>query len=92
MSDPENREDVVRRDALDAVIREREHQEKRWDNNHDAAHSPDEWVVILARYLGKAAAETPAYNGEAFQDTERFKKRLTQIAAISVAALEALSD
>jgi len=71
--------------ALDAVVKEHEYQKERWGTSHDQEHTPEEWLNILAVYLGKLGSETVAFQGLGY-DPEKFKKRLTQIAAIALSA------
>lgn len=72
--------------AIRYVIEEREYQIRKWGSNHDATHTPEEWINILTVYLGKTAKETNVFEGS----EEKFMKRLIQLAAISVAAIEAI--
>jgi len=72
------------RTVLDDVIKERDYQRKRWSTEHDVLHSHFEWVSIISTWLGKAASAALG------SDTGTFRKRLVQIAAISIAAIEAL--
>jgi len=91
MSD-ERREDLsLQRQALDEVLKERDWQREQWSTQHDREHGPADWLNILSVYTGKLAYETPLYK-QAGYDREKFKKRLAQIAAISIAAWEALSE
>ncbi len=79
------------RRAIDEILGEREHQNKKWGADHDREHTPEEWVTILSVYLGKAAYETPLYmHGPINKAT--FRKRLCQIAAIAAAAMEAIGE
>jgi len=83
----DQRTDDTRRAVIGDILKERNHQLKRWGPGHDEMHGPSEWVTILNIYLGKAAMESPLYQGDSYRD-ERFKKRLVQVAAICMAALE----
>jgi hypothetical protein len=90
MADPEERrepESARMRAAINEVIYERNYQVERWGTDHDKKHSPQDWATILTVWIGKAASRTPPY---AASDNEEFRKRLVQIAAICVAAMEAL--
>lgn len=72
------------RRVLDDVLKERDHQRKRWSVEEDVLHSHCEWVTIVATWLGKAGSA--ARGG----DTFTLRKRLVQVAAICMAAIEAL--
>jgi hypothetical protein len=77
------------RRALDAVLEERRYQKSRWPNDH--LHTPSDWVSILTVWLGKLASEAPPYRGtDDPKALEAFRKRLTQLTAIGLAAREVL--
>jgi hypothetical protein len=88
---PERREHAVFRKVMNSVIDERNYQRTKWATEHDQNHTPEEWLTILGAYMGKAALETPIYHGNS-ANPAGFKKRLTQVAAICVAALEAMAN
>lgn len=75
------------REAFDRVAEERTYQKQRWSPDHDSTKTPEEWLVLLEVYLGKAAQEAPAYKGPAY-NRESFRKRLEQLGALAIAALE----
>ena len=79
----------AQRRALEEVREERDHQKKRWDPGHDREHKPDDWVLILTVWMGKLAYASPFFMGNAY-DKRKFRKRLVQVTAIALAALEAL--
>lgn len=77
---------LIRQRILYEVREERTRQQDElgYAIDHDAGHSPAEWVALLARYVGRAGdagdvADAPAY-----------RRRLVQIAAVAVAAVESL--
>jgi len=70
--------------VLNDVLKERDHQRGRWSIEDDVLHSHCEWTNILTTWLGKACHS--ARHG----DTPAFRKRLVQVAAICMAAIEAL--
>jgi hypothetical protein len=88
MSDEERRDGelTAQRRALNRVLEERDHQIKRWTPEHDRRHTTQDWSTILTSYNGKVASTTSLY----LDDKEAFKKRVTQLAAICLAALEAV--
>lgn len=95
MSEPqEERRDPqleARRRAIDEIIEELEYQDKRWGQEHDKKHTPEEWCIILTVWMGKLANETPMFQGEAWHDKESLKKRFRQVGAIAAAALASLN-
>lgn len=70
--------------VLSDVLEERDHQRGRWSVDDDVLHSHCEWTTILTTWLGKAGHS--ARHG----DTAAFRKRLVQVAAICMAAIETL--
>lgn len=70
--------------VLDAVLNERARQilDKGFDAEDDDQHSTDEWLTLLSRYVLLAAGAAGAADGP------RYRQRLIQIAAVSVAAME----
>lgn len=94
MGDQEERRDPkaeAQRAALDAILKEREYQRRRWSSEHDEEHTPGEWHAILSVWMGKLANETPLIQGEDYYDKAKFLKRLAQVGAIAAAAYEAIS-
>jgi hypothetical protein len=70
--------------VVDDVLHERDYQRSRWSIEEDVLHSHCEWIAILTTWLGKAGIS--ARTG----DDSTLRKRLVQVAAISMAAVEAL--
>lgn len=77
----------ARSDFLLSVANECERQrtEEGWTVEHDDAHSPSDWIALLARYVGRAGDA-----GEA-GDADLYARRLVQIAAIATQAGESLA-
>jgi len=71
-------------------LEERHKQRNKWGYAHDVRHNVADWHIILSVYLGKLGYETELYQQSGF-DKEKAKKRLVQISAIALAAVEALS-
>ena len=96
MADVERREpeSTMMRTAINEIIHERNFQTARWGTDHDKAHSIQDWATILTVYLGKAASHVPPYTDpkDPKKDIQAFRKRLVQLAAICVAAIEALDQ
>jgi hypothetical protein len=66
---------------LAEIVGERLEQEgKGYDARHDEDHSMGEWVALLTWRLGKAF--------EAYEQNGPVKRRLVQVAAVALAALE----
>ena len=79
----DKRKRMRQRQAIDAILKEREYQRQRWSD--DQRKTMVQWIGILAVYVGKAAQETPLYRENAL---ESFRKRIVQIGAICAAILE----
>ena len=86
-------ENARQRSILDAVLQEREYQRGRWGTPHDQQHSENDWVTILTVWLGKAASELPSFRMRDDPGGKKaFRKRLVQLTAIGMAALEATEE
>jgi hypothetical protein len=84
---------VRRREALEAILNEREYQKSRWTQEHDKKHAKEEWMTILTVWLGKlASCVYPYASANDHEAKAGFKKRLIQIAAICLAAIEAVEE
>jgi hypothetical protein len=71
--------------ALQEVLNELSYQKRRWSSLHDQRHTAKEWALIASNYAGKVA--TCAVNGD---DVDEVRKRLAQLAAVCLSALEFL--
>jgi hypothetical protein len=71
--------------ALQEVLNELNYQKRRWSQLHDQRHTSKEWALIVAGYAGKLA--TCAVNED---DVAEVRKRLAQVSAICLSALEAI--
>lgn len=67
---------------LTQILTERQRQRTIYSDQHDMEHDGAQWIAVIAMLLGKAAA---AELGGGPKDYER---RLVQIAATAMAALE----
>lgn len=83
----ERRSDRPRRDAIDAILRERLYQTGIWAD--DKKHTAVDWTILLLNYLGKLSQEALVHKREGV-NRDRVRKRIRQIGAICVAALEEL--
>ncbi len=71
--------------VVEDILTERDRQSTiGYDFEHDSGHYTNDWVVLLARYLGKL--------GDAADGMEQadYRRRLVQISAISMAGIESL--
>jgi hypothetical protein len=68
-------------DFVEALRNERMHQATSWGDRHDDKHSPNDWVAILARFVGKF--------GDAIENGHDPREELVEIAAVAMAAYEA---
>lgn len=69
-----------RLEIFKAIDDERRYQDQKWGREFDDLNTPNDWVAYIAKYLGNAV--TLPWNGDAF------RKALTKVAALCVAALE----
>lgn len=84
----ERRFNDSRRGVIDEILSERAYQIQRWDA-HDRDKDPKDWMSLVVVYAGKAAQELPLYQGPNFSK-KRFRKCLVKLAAVCMAAIEAL--
>lgn len=71
----------------DDVDRRRREQDVRWGGHaHDDRHTPEQWLAILLKYLGRAAAAAPVSGG----NPRLYREALVDAAAVAVAAGESL--
>lgn len=73
--------------AQEAILAEREYQEKRWANEN-SQHTKEEWATIIAVYSGKISVETKPYTADG--DNKAYLRRIAQMGAICLAAYEAV--
>lgn len=80
------------RKVLEGVLEERDYQRSRW--TQDKERTLQDWACILGTWAGKVQSTTYNPNGAVNSPEARqaFKKRVTQLGAICLAALEALED
>ncbi|MBF6588896.1 MAG: hypothetical protein IVW57_00010 [Ktedonobacterales bacterium] len=80
-----------RRMVLAEIAAERQRQPARgWTVEHDRGHDAEEWIAIIAGYLDRAAgvsASAPAAVGRPAA-LLLWRRRLIQVAALCVAAVE----
>jgi hypothetical protein len=67
-------------EIFQAVKQERDYQNVAWGTNFDRQNTPNDWVAYMTRYLGKSVT--------APFDAAEFRKRILQVVALGVAALE----
>lgn len=88
----ERRQDISARNVIDLVLEERKYQKSRWTDSRDLSHSLQDWASIMSTWLGKVYTTVPPYRTEDAESKKAFKKRVVQLAAICVAALEQLES
>lgn len=71
---------ITTADVVDEIWMERQRQDERWGKEHDAAHTRTDWSWLLQARLAEAL--DPA------TDDARYRRLLTEVAAITVAAAE----
>lgn len=65
------------------IIKEREHQIERWgDPSHDDQHTVGDWAAIIDSYVVRLD------NAKYDPDRSEVRRRLVQIGALAVAAIE----
>jgi NTP pyrophosphatase (non-canonical NTP hydrolase) len=67
---------------IDEILQERKRQDLRWGQQN---HGPEFWLLILLEEIGEAARAV--LEGQ----VDGYKKELTQVAAVSIAAIESLA-
>ena len=77
--------DAVTDAALEAVLAECDRQiELGFTADHDDRHSTAEWIVLMARYLGKTGDAAETY------EPVLYRERLVQVTAIGLQAIRSL--
>ncbi len=75
--------------VCDEIMDERAAQVGRWGGAaRDDLHSLEGWVALLTRHVGLATAESPGQRDG--DTTARFRKQMIRVAAVAVAAVEAI--
>lgn len=69
------------RSVFDDIVDERTRQVEKWEDEFDDDYTPEQWITLMGRYADKVR------HGVGIQDQRR---RFIQIAALAVAAVEAL--
>jgi len=55
---------------------------------HDDGHLPNDWVVLVTRYAGKAAAYPVCVDVWGEADRERFRANMLRVASVAISAIE----
>lgn len=75
--------------VLSDVAFEREQQDAKYGGEgHDDQHTPNDWIVLIARYASNAAAYPACNEDWTEEDSARFRKNMVRAAALAVAAVE----
>lgn len=83
MSNPE------RSAVLSDIAYEREQQDAKYGGvGHDDYHTPNDWIVLIARYASNAAAYPACREDWTEEDAARFRKNMVRAGALAVAAVE----
>jgi hypothetical protein len=70
---------------------ERDHQDEKYGGpEHDDQHLPNDWIAMVARYGGGAAAYPTCSKTLTPADRRRFRKGMIQVAGIAFAAIESV--
>lgn len=70
--------------TTDIECRRREQDGRHGGSATDDRRKPEEWVVILSRYLGRAASACPLQD----RNAKAFRDALVDVAAVAQAAIE----
>jgi hypothetical protein len=70
----------IRQSLWNEINLEREYQDQQWGAAHDDKHTRGAWLLLILRYLGRAANPELTYG---------YRAMLLKVVALTVAALEA---
>lgn len=70
---------------LAEIETEREYQDQKWGHAFDDENTPHEWVAYIAHYAARHLAGNPAG-----VDVDKFRLDMVKVAALAVAAIEAV--
>jgi len=76
---------MTRADIFKMIDDERKYQESKWGQEFDLANTANDWVTYIVRYA--AAAAEPMVH-----DKKVFETKMVKVAALAVAALEAVKQ
>lgn len=69
--------------VIEEVQAERERQDEQWGGpDHDDEHSAEKWCDLVYEYLSRA------WQTRHLQPSDGYRKRMVQVAALAVAAIE----
>jgi hypothetical protein len=72
--------------TTDIDKRRREQDRQHGGQAHDDRHTPVEWITLLNKFTGRAAAATPLLTG----NPRVYREALVDLAAVAQAAIESL--
>ncbi len=76
---------------LEEIKEERVHQNKKWGGaDHDDLHGPYEWVAFITTYIGQSIQDIVNENGNYQLNLRTFRYNMVKVAALAVAAIEAV--
>lgn len=77
----------IQQEVLMDVVEERSRQDEKWGGEgHDDKHSVRDWVTYIMAYLGRIVSRENKWGA----DSKLARKLFIQVAALAVAAVEAL--
>lgn len=75
--------------VVDEVVLERRKQDAQWGGaRHDDSHSMWDWLGLIKTFIFKADKAYSRYDG--VEASSQVRRRLIQVAALCVAAVEAI--
>lgn len=77
-------------EVLEEVKRERIRQDTLWGKKFDDTHTQNDWVAFITCYAGKGMRKMPGEEGQQYPGPESFRWAMIQVAALALAAVEAL--
>ena len=81
----------VKKDLYVEIADERFHQDKKWGGpDHDSHHTSFEWVGFITHYLGKSIECIINNAGKEEHQLLLFRYNMIKVAALAVAAVEAV--
>lgn len=73
------------------IREERINQDRQYGGpEHDDAHLPNDWIALITRFAGGAAASPTCSKDLTAKDRARFRKGMLCVAALAVAAIESV--
>lgn len=77
---------MTTQEVLNEVGREREYQNVKWGTTNDDLNTPYHWSAYIGAYATRNLIGAPTQQ----RDTEAFRNDMIKVAALAVAAVEAI--